>query len=293
MSSIDQIIGYEDLSDTLIRSIRSKKIGNAMLFLGPPGVGKHTLIKYLISILSNNSSHSPDLIEISSEFNGIEDKKHKVISIDEIRNLSSKLRMTSANSGYRIAIIDGADDMNYNASNALLKILEEPGDSTLIFLTANSLSKMLPTIRSRCKVIRFAQINQSSFNRVLLTKIPDLTDDVINSLWQASKGNLGLAINIYNINALDYINKIQSCLDNLNYSYIIALINLAAKSRKNWEIVRDVIVNLAHTKLLSKARNNVVDMDSSLQKTKSLIDTLYNADHYNLDQSKTLMRCFV
>jgi DNA polymerase-3 subunit delta' len=77
------------------------------------------------------------------------------LTVDEIRRVGRFLSLTAHDGGYRVVIVDPADDMNTNAANALLKNLEEPPSRTLFLLIAHSLGRLLPTIRSRCQIVRF------------------------------------------------------------------------------------------------------------------------------------------
>jgi len=74
-----------------------------------------------------------------------------VLSVAEIRRLGGFFGMTSGAGGWRVAVVDTADDMNDNAANALLKLLEEPPSRAMLLLVANVPGRLLPTIRSRCQ----------------------------------------------------------------------------------------------------------------------------------------------
>lgn len=92
----------------------------------------------------------PDLKIVASE------EQHKQIKVDQIRELVSFSAQKSQLGGYQVIILLGAQAMNLNASNALLKTLEEPGDKTLLMLETHQLSQLLPTIRSRCQLVSFS-----------------------------------------------------------------------------------------------------------------------------------------
>ena len=79
-----------------------------------------------------------------------------VLSVDEIRRLADFFGMTCGAGGWRVAIVDTADDMNDNAANALLKMLEEPPARAMLLLLSNTPGRLLPTIRSRCQRLESA-----------------------------------------------------------------------------------------------------------------------------------------
>ena len=95
----------------------------------------------------------PDLMVL--ERVGEDGKPRKVIPVDEARRLPEFFAKAPASAPYRVAIIDAVDDMNTNAANALLKTLEEPPPRGVLFLVSHSPGGLLPTIRSRCRRLRF------------------------------------------------------------------------------------------------------------------------------------------
>jgi DNA polymerase-3 subunit delta' len=90
-----------------------------------------------------------------------------VVTVDEIRRVNRFLSMTSHDGGYRVVIVDPADDMNTNAANALLKNLEEPPARTVFVLIAHSPGALLPTIRSRCQIVRFQPLPEDELMAAL------------------------------------------------------------------------------------------------------------------------------
>ena len=136
---------------------------HALLVNGPEGIGKAcfslALANYVLcrspqgnsacgkcrSCELTASGNHPDLYQLHP------DEPGKPIKIDQIRELTEFIYSTAQQGGYRVVIIDPADSMNINAANALLKMLEEPGENTLLMLLSHRLGQMLPTIKSRCQ----------------------------------------------------------------------------------------------------------------------------------------------
>ena len=118
----------------------------------------------------------PDLFMIEST---IEIGAGSQIKVDEVRKLSGFTTMTSANNGWRIALIDPVDQLNRNAANALLKILEEPPKKTLVFLISHTPGKLLPTIRSRCRVLKMHTLEENI--------IEDLIDKYFSNFYDGDK----------------------------------------------------------------------------------------------------------
>jgi DNA polymerase-3 subunit delta' len=90
-----------------------------------------------------------------------------VLAVDEIRKVGQFLSLTAHDGGYRVVIVDAADDMNTNAANALLKNLEEPPKRTIFILIVHAPGSLLPTIRSRCQTIRLSPLADAELLSVL------------------------------------------------------------------------------------------------------------------------------
>ncbi|BBB26214.1 DNA polymerase III subunit delta' [Amphritea japonica] len=150
---------WEHLLDLKSRN----RFPHALLINGPEGIGKAcfslALANYVLCRNPQDSSacgkcrsceltasgNHPDLYQLHP------DEPGKPIKIDQIRELTEFIYSTAQQGGYRVVIIDPADSMNINAANALLKMLEEPGENTLLMLLSHRLGQMLPTIKSRCQ----------------------------------------------------------------------------------------------------------------------------------------------
>lgn len=134
----------------------AQTLPHAILLLGQPHTGKlhfaQTCARQLLSInpkneaLCDSPDGHPDQLYIESESD-----KLPIIKIDQIRQIRTFLSQTAQQGGYRIVVIQNAEQMNHAAANALLKILEEPGKNVLIFLLSAQSEQLLPTIRSRCQ----------------------------------------------------------------------------------------------------------------------------------------------
>ncbi len=153
---------------TLQQQIGQNRLPHAMLMHGPQGVGKWQFVNTLAAALLCEKSQGsmacggcsachllavnnhPDLQVVR-----VEDDK-KSIAIDQIRDLIEYLSLTPHSASFKIAIVNEADLMTVNAANSLLKTLEEPPSSALIFLISHHPERLLPTILSRCQKISFA-----------------------------------------------------------------------------------------------------------------------------------------
>src|SRR4051812_17002324 len=113
-----------------------------------------------------------------------------------MREIAAFLRRTPAEGGWRVVIVDGADEMNRSAANALLKILEEPPRRALLLLVAHNPGRLLPTIRSRCRRFPMPPLPNSVVEKLLETYRPDLPPAQSAALVVLAEGSIGRALDL-------------------------------------------------------------------------------------------------
>jgi len=156
------MIGFETTKSALLHSYQTQKLHHAILLHGKKGSGKASFARALATeILGGKVTPHPDLFVIEK------DAEKKEIGIDKIRSISSFSNQTSAISANKFIIVDSACELNKSSSNALLKILEEPRPNNFLILISHNLNRILPTIRSRCHLVRIPDLSRLDFNEIL------------------------------------------------------------------------------------------------------------------------------
>lgn len=122
------------------------------------------------------------------------------IKISQVRSLQSLFASQSSISPYRVVIIDAIDDLERGGANALLKNLEEPPRNTVFLLISHAPERLLPTIRSRCQILRFDPLKDDQVAHILKEKYPELDDIELRALVRAGEGSPGLAMQFVNTN---------------------------------------------------------------------------------------------
>jgi len=164
------IVGHENISKYLQKSISKDKLTHAYLFSGLKGLGKSTLVRYFISsLLCENDKIKPcqtcpkceDFFKgIYPDFFSVEKEQDKKnIGIEQIRELKDKLSLGSFLNSYKVALIEDSEYLSQEAGNSLLKTLEEPAGNTIIVLITKDSSLLPETIVSRCQIINFSLVS--------------------------------------------------------------------------------------------------------------------------------------
>jgi DNA polymerase-3 subunit delta' len=118
------------------------------------------------------------------------------IVVEDAREITAFFRLTAAEEGWRIVIVDGAEELNRNAANALLKVLEEPPRQALLLLVSHSPGRLLPTIRSRCRQYPLVPLTHDAVTRLLRRYRPDLVQPEAQALAALSGGSVGFALEL-------------------------------------------------------------------------------------------------
>src|SRR6184192_4934269 len=160
---------------------------HAYLFHGPPGVGKqHAAVLFAAELLGDQArverrSH-PDLYLLEP----LGDQ----IRIDDVRALRRDLHMRPFEASRRVYLVFGADTMNEDAADALLKDLEEPPSYAVILLVANDLGPLPETIRSRCQLVPFRRLSERAVRAAIAERAPELDPEQVKTLARVAAGRL-------------------------------------------------------------------------------------------------------
>ena len=232
------IVGHDETIRHLLAIYASGRMHHGMLFTGPRGIGKATLAMRMAAHVFKHPdvakapdhledavtddpvdakiaarSH-PNLLHLTRPWDDKTKKFKSQLTVDEVRKTTRFFGTSKGETGWRVAIIDAIDEMNASASNALLKILEEPPEKTLFFVLAHSKAKVMPTIRSRCQVVALRPLEDQQVLQVLdkFGSLQGLSDEDRSNLAELSKGSVRRGLTITESNGIElYRNFKELC----------------------------------------------------------------------------------
>ena len=194
----DYLIGHRDTWQNFMTAWErrdSHPIHPVWMLTGPKGIGKATLAYKIAKIVYGNVG---DFFIIDQERNIDKDGKPKpdgkVISVYTVRAMIDKMQMSSMSGDWRVILIDSVDELNTSASNAILKLLEEPPAKTLFLLVVHQLANVLPTVRSRARVEKMRPLTISQLRELCAKFIPE--DEVSTETLCLSNGSFGKIANL-------------------------------------------------------------------------------------------------
>lgn len=219
------ILGHEWAVDLLRSNLANGRLGHAYLFCGPPGIGRRTLaLKLAQSINCEQRDQAGDPCGRCPTCRQIEKMQHPDLTViqaeevggnlkvQQIREMQHSLSLSPYAGRYRVALILRFEEANLNAANALLKTLEEPPERVVLMLTATEPERLLPTIVSRCEIIRLRSLPLETVSDGLQTHF-GISQDKAKLLAHISGGRPGLAIQYLLVP--DLLLKRQSYLEDL------------------------------------------------------------------------------
>lgn len=177
--SFQEIVGQELVVNLLQQALRSRRVPHAYLFSGPSGVGKMLTARTLAKAL-NCKVKDDDSCERCISCQKIDRDLHpdvKILSpegrslgIDQIRILQRNISFRPLEGCYKIFILEAVEKITHEAANCLLKTLEEPPGEAVLILITSSISALLPTLVSRCQLLRFRLLNYCEIEKILQEK---------------------------------------------------------------------------------------------------------------------------
>lgn len=341
-----ELFGHTGAERLLRRAFESGRLHHAWMISGPRGIGKSTLAyryaKYVLAsapayvglfgaaALPNERSDlhlAPDhpvfqrvvagghgdllVIKRSKSDRGT---MRSQIVVEDVRRAQNFFHMTAGEGGWRIVIVDSADEMNINAANALLKVLEEPPPRALLLLVSHNPGQLLPTIRSRCQNIRLEPLGAKVIADWLSQRAPEASTQDLQTIAVLADGSIGRAIRLWKSGGCLVFNEIMTLFEGASQVDGNTIHAFAAKceGKKGTDtfVMADEMIRwiLARTikyasgdwtseftdreQALYGRLGNAASLDRWLEVWEKIDGLLVSTDRVNLDRKQVILNIF-
>jgi DNA polymerase-3 subunit delta' len=228
-----ELVGQDAARDVLARALGSGRLAHGWLLSGPDGIGKATLAyRFARALLAGPGAADaslalapqhpvfrqvaqgahPDLTVIEPERDPKSGRLKAEIPVAAVRAASAALHATAAMGGWRVVLIDGAERLNRNAANALLKSLEEPPPAALIMLISPRPAQVAATLRSRCAKLPLARLPDALLIERLAAWAPELPGEQRSAIAALARGSLGRALELAGDDWLSLYQRLTAAL---------------------------------------------------------------------------------
>ena len=235
--------GQAEAERALLEAYRGRRFHHAWLIAGPAGIGKATLAYRMARfVLAHPDPRTPtvqkatslqvdadhpvarriaaqahgDLLVLERMINDTTNKLRQEIQVDDVRRTVTFFGSTAGEGGWRVAIVDAVDELNREGANALLKVLEEPPRRAVLLLVSHSAARVLPTIRSRCRLLALRPLLATEVARAAATAIGEDAEAAnIKAAAAVADGSVRRALALLDGEALDLRSRITALLEQL------------------------------------------------------------------------------
>ena len=314
-----RLFGHDEAEAFLAHSYRSGKGHHAILIEGPEGIGKATLaFRFANHVLSHpDPASAPETIgdpdpasavsrQIASGASHnllhltrpVDDKTGKVksaITVDEVRRAGKFFAQTSGTGNWRIVIIDPADDLNRNAANAILKILEEPPKRALFLVLSHAPGRLLPTIRSRCLPLKLDPLDDVGLTKALAHLGVDVAEGQRAELLADAKGSVSEALKLLNYGGGEIVAAYEQVIAAEGPAARRAMHRLAdALSAKESDTIYGFFVSHLGDDIMARAKaaafaGQITTAERLARLYADVTERLTISQAYNLDRKQTII----
>jgi len=254
-----------------------------------------------------------DLLSIERQWSDEKKNKRKTtIAVDDVRDIGSKfMRRTSAEGGWRVVIVDAADEMNHVAANALLKILEEPPARSLLLLVAHNPGRLLPTIRSRCRKLALNALDDTHLSTLLDRYSHVMPEHDKKTLIDLAQGSIGRALELSKGGGLEVFDELNNILGELPQLNTVKLHKLGdkmarAENEASFRMTCDLL-QFTIAKIIRTVATNSIDYDGNevisklagfatldrwLEVWEKITHLIERSDRANLDRKQVTLNIF-
>lgn len=290
------LLGHDEAWREWRDAMAGQRMHHAWLLAGSRGVGKASFAQAAARELveaSQFAEHHPDILTLTQ---GPKDEKEerkradgkpfelsRSIRIAQVREMQHRLTTRPTVGNRRAIIIDPADDLERNAANALLKSLEEPPQGTFFLLVAHSPARLLPTIRSRCRVLRFPTVPDGEMDNLLARLAPTADQPTRAAAIAAAAGSPGAALSFVDMELGKVANLMRGILDQGDPDFSLRGGMAAAIGARPERERLQAVLDLARSTLATRLDGTIGDPRPLIEAHSELVRLSGEQPTYNFD----------
>lgn len=305
----DYLWGHQKELSFFKQAIARKKLHHAWLITGQEGIGKTTFAYHLARLLLGTDSAAIQRIKAGSHADLLtiarsEDKKKQrlrsEILLEDIKAVGEFLKLTPAEGGWRVVIIEEADLMNRNAANSLLKLLEEPPKGSILLLVTAHPGRLLPTIRSRCRNLQLTELNNEEMREGLAHLAPNIPQEKQETAIKLSEGALGKALLLLEKDSLTINEVVEKLLDNGFYGQdVYQQVDIILQQNDGFSLFINLLGDAIAHRIRQAVQSNKESFGQPLRAIphwidiwQKILDWHNKTERFNLDKRQTLISEF-
>jgi DNA polymerase-3 subunit delta' len=316
--------GHREGEGAFIEGLRSGRLHHAWLIGGPQGIGKATLAYRLARTvldprrMSDTSLESLDISPDASVARQVSALSHPNLSVlrrapatdkkaasttipvDAVRKALNMFGSTAANGGYRVCIVDSAEDLTISSANALLKVIEEPPPRSLFLIVSHAPQRVLPTIRSRCRRLLLRPLENDQIKaaiRSLGEPWAEMPSPLLDQALPYGEGSIRRTLELLDADKVAFIEQVTRLLDGLpkaDTKQVYALAEALAKrdAEDSYELALETVERWVSGKLHEKAGLGPARLAPLVEVCEKIARTAREIDVFNLDRRPFILTLF-
>ncbi|MGF9764076.1 DNA polymerase III subunit delta' [Microvirga sp. 0TCS3.31] len=316
--------GHREGEEAFLEGLRSGRLHHAWLIGGAQGIGKATLAyrvaravldsqkagdRSMASLDVPPESHVARQVAALSHPNLAvlrrsppTDKKaaSTTIPVDAVRRALNMFGSTAANGGYRVCIVDSAEDLTISSANALLKVIEEPPPRSLFLIVSHAPQRVLPTIRSRCRRLLLRPLEDQEIRatiRSLGAPWSDIPRDVVDQALRYGEGSVRRTLELLDAEKVAFIDQVTKLLDGLprtDTKQVLALAEALARrdADDSYELTLETVQRWVSERLRDRAGLGASRLAPLVEVCEKIGRSAREIDVFNLDRRPFILTMF-